>query len=363
MKIYNMLRLNFIIILSIFISMNLRGQEPALSNIHAVNCTEIKSQGNTGTCWSFATVSYLESELIRSGIEPIDLSEMFVVRHVYFDKARNYMLRQGKANFSQGSLAHDVINVMRKHGVVPDFKYPGRTDSEVPYNHSELEKELKVYLDSIIKAEDINAYWLSDVNKILDKHLGPLSREVDGVQFANSLGLNADDYISITSFLHHPKYKSFVLEIPDNYSNGSYMNVELQDLKAIVDNALAMGSSVSWDGDVSEKGFDAKNGYAVLGDPQGADVFNEEYSEPAVTAAKRQNNFMKYNTTDDHLMHIVGKVEAANGKKYYKIKNSWGSVGPFEGYLYMSEAYFDMKTVGILVHKSTIPLMISELMK
>ncbi len=332
---------------------SLFAQSPSLKGLEDITCTAVKSQGRTGTCWSFSTISFLESEIIRMGFDEIDLSEMYIVRHIYFDKAQNYYLRQGKANFSQGSLSHDVINVIEKYGVVPEKNYPGRT-ADTPHDHEALEKELKELLDAEIKSKDKSPYWMTKVNKVLDKHLGALPREVDALGYASFNGLNPEAYMSFTSFNHHPKYKSFILEIPDNYSNGSYMNVELEDLRSIVDYALANGYTVSWDGDVSENGFRAKEGLAVLSNDEVISLDNE-YRETRVDDNLRQDQFMTYVTTDDHLMHIVGRVKDNMGRTYYKVKNSWGEIGPFAGYLYMSEAYFDMKTVGIMVNTMAVP--------
>ena len=343
---------NFLLLL-VFFSADLVAQDIQLMDGKTLKCTDVKSQGNTGTCWSFSTISFLESEVLRMGFDEIDFSEMYIVRHIYFDKAMNYYLRQGKANFSQGSLSHDVINVIAKHGIVPDKSYPGRKGKE-SYNHTDLEKELKEFLDSEISSKDKTPFWMIQVNKILDKHLGALPREVDANAFSSYYGLSPDNYVSFTSFKHHPVYTSFILEIPDNYSNGSYLNVELGDLRTIVDYALDKGYTVSWDGDVSESGFRAKEGFAVLSNTSDSTI-PQDYKETRVNAGLRQDEFMTYKTTDDHLMHIVGKVEDSMGRKYYKVKNSWGELGPFEGYLYMSEAYFDMKTVGVLVHKMAVP--------
>ena len=338
----------------VLLNVDLSAQRSGLKVINDLSCTEVKSQGNTGTCWSFSTLSFLESEIIRLGFEQVDLSEMYIVRHIYFDKAMNYYLRQGKANFSQGSLSHDVINVIAKYGVLPEQVYPGLKNGSDTHNHTELEQELKDYLDQIIAAKDKSPYWPVEINKILDKHLGAIPRSVNPSEFSSFYGIEPSNYVSFASFKHHPRYESFILEIPDNYSNGTYLNVELAELRAIVDNALSNGYTVSWDGDVSEVGFKAKEGYAILTASEGMS-WSGEFRETRVSADLKQDEFMTYKTTDDHLMHIVGKVKDASGKSYYKVKNSWGEIGPFKGYLYMSEAYFDMKTVGIMVHQMAVP--------
>jgi len=324
--------------------------------------TPIKNQARTGTCWSFATSSFIESELMRMGKGEHDLSEMYVVRNIYLDKARNYVLRQGKANFSQGSLSHDLMRMMKKGGVVPESVYSGLTDGQKSHNHSEMEAGLKGFLDGVLKSKTLSKKWPVAAECILDSYLGdyPESFEYDGkktdpVTLANDLGLNAKDYVSLTSFTHHPYNESFILEIPDNYSNGSFYNVPLNELIKIMDEAVSKGYTVAWDGDVSEKGFNAKKGIAVLPkDPERADLFEIPGDELKVNAESRQDNFESFSTTDDHLMHLIGTAKDQNGTEYYIIKNSWGDISPYKGYLYMSKAYAAMKTVGIMVHKDVL---------
>jgi len=328
-----------------------------------VGCTAVKNQSRTGTCWSFATCSFLESELMRVGRGDFDLSEMYVVRNIYKDKARNYVLRQGKANFSQGSLSHDFINTVMRHGIVPESTYSGMTDGVTAHDHSELAAVLKGYVDALVGRKKLSDKWDDGFEAILDVYLGQVDETfvVDGKTyhpkaFAMSLGLNPGDYVNITSFTHHPFYSAFILEIPDNFSNGSFINVPLNELEIIVDNALKNGYSVAWDGDVSEKGFSAKNGLAVLPtDIKDENLFKSIVEEEKVTAEARQENFESYTTTDDHLMHIVGIAKDAEGNKYYKIKNSWGEISDLKGFMYMSAPYFQMKTVSITLHKDGVP--------
>ncbi|MCB0705165.1 MAG: aminopeptidase [Saprospiraceae bacterium] len=327
-------------------------------------CTKVKSQDRTGTCWSFSTVSFLESELLRQGKGAYDLSEMQIVRTIYQDKARNYVLRQGKANFSQGSLAHDVIRAMELGGLIPESVYSGKLAGQEYHDHSEMEVSLKEMLDKEMAQDpELSQEWSEKCVSILNTFMGevPETFEYMGVKytpesFAASLPLKAKDYVSFTSFTHHPFYKKMILEVPDNYSNGSYFNIPMEELEEIVDYALANGMTVSWDGDVSEDTFNATEGLAILPmDPAREDLFVNPGAEVVVTQEMRQAAFMSYATTDDHLMHIVGSAIDQQGHKYYIVKNSWGKISPFEGYLYMSAAYFDMKTVGILVHKDAVP--------
>jgi bleomycin hydrolase len=338
--------------------------------INSIECTPVKSQDRTGTCWSFATSSFLESEIIRKGKGYHDLSEMFVVRNVYRDKAKNYVLRQGKANFSQGSLSHDLIKVAKKYGVVPESVYSGKLDGAKKHDHSEMEAALKGMLDGILSRKSLSPKWSEAFDCVVDVYLGKMPEEftVSGKtytpqSYAESLEINPDDYINITSYTHHPFYSQFVLEIPDNYSNGSFYNVPMAELETIVDNAVKNGYSIAWDGDVSEKGFSAKNGIAVLpADAKREDLFENPGEEIKVTQELRQRTFESYATTDDHLMHLTGIAKDQKGNKYYLIKNSWGEIGNFDGFLYMSEAYFQLKTISVMVHKDAIPEKIAKKM-
>ncbi len=329
-----------------------------------VDCryTSVKSQDRTGTCWSFATTSFLESELLRMGKGEYDLSEMFAVRVIYEDKALNYILRQGKANFGEGSLAHDVLRAVEMGGLVPQEVYSGLLPGQASYDHSEMSAALKGLLDGVLQGKHPGDRWDDAFRAVLDAYMGVVpgefsyqGEEYTPRTFAERLGIKSAEYISLTSFTHHPFYTSFILEIPDNYSNGSYYNLPIDELVAVVDEALKQGYTVAWDGDVSEKGFSAQHGLAVLPkDPRRADLFTRPGPELTVTQEARQEAFMSFFTTDDHLMHIVGLAHDQEGRKYYVVKNSWGSLGPYGGVVYMSEAYFKMKTVAVTLHKSAL---------
>jgi len=351
----NLIKTSIVTSLILCFSLSLSGQYD-FTIVQQVENTEIKSQGQTGTCWSFASISFLESEVLRTKGENIDLSEMYIVRDVYNDKARNYILRQGNANFSEGSLAHDMLNAGLRKGLVPEDVYSGKQKKK--HNHELLFDELKVYLDSIIKVKDIPLNWQDEFNEILDKHLSGYEdsflieeKNYTAKSYYDHLGLDLDSYTHVTSFTHHPFDESFILEIPDNYSNGSYLNVEIDRLQAMVDNAIHEGHSVIWDGDVSEKGFSAKRGLAINPVDFQEDCFDKPCKEKKVTQEDRQQSFETYVTTDDHLMHLVGIAKDENGDKYYIIKNSWGELSDYKGYLMMSESYFRAKTVGISINK------------
>ena len=327
--------------------------------------TNVKSQDSTGTCWSFATASFIESELIRQEKGQHDLSEMFIVKNIYKDKAQNYVLRQGKANFSQGALAHDFINSAHRFGLVPEEIYSGREDNSKRHDHAEMEVVMKGFLEAVAKQKKLSPRWKIASDKILDTYLGDSptrftyrDRSYSPKEFSESLGFNGKDYQSITSFTHHPFGESFVLEIPDNYSNGSFQNVPIDELMETIDFAIENGFSVAWDGDVSEKGFSATRGIAVLPiDANRSDLFTRPGEEQVVTQEMRQDAFSSFATTDDHLMHLVGISRDTEGNKYYVVKNSWGEIGKHKGFIHLSEAFVRLKTVAVIVHKDAVAAM------
>lgn len=359
--------------------------------LNQVKTTPVKNQQSTGTCWSFATTSFIETELLRIGQPEFDLSEMFFARYAYSDKANLYVRYQGTNNFGQGGQAHDVLNMMRNYGMATEESYPGKNYGSNDHNHGELELALKAFVDVIIKNpnDKITTAWAPAFESILDAYLGKVPTEItfNGKKFTpkslfESTGLNLDDYVEITSFNHHPFYQSFILEIPDNWHRDKYINVPLDDLMAIIENSIMKGYSVCWDGDVSERGFAYKKGVAILPAAKVEDLKNTDMSrwtdvskedrisqmfsfngpvpEVNVTQENRQLNFNNQTTTDDHLMHFVGIATDQNGVKYYYTKNSWGTENHiYNGYLYMSEPFVRMKTIAILVHKDAIPVEIA----
>ncbi|MEM9849365.1 MAG: C1 family peptidase [Bacteroidota bacterium] len=325
-------------------------------------CTSVKSQDNTGTCWSFSTLSFLESELMRQGKAAVDLSEMYIVRAVYLDKAQNYLLRQGKASFGQGSLSHDVIRTASEVGMMPESVFSGKRGKN-KHNHSALVKELKTFLDQAIKDQATRKTWRASVENILDKHLGTPPTffafeegSYNAQAFQKRLGIQLEDYVTLSSYTHHPFYEQFILEIPDNYANGSYYNLPIDELHKSVEAALEKGYTVAWNGDVSETGFNARQGIAVLpADENSSNIFLQPGKELSVNQALRQQTFEDYSTQDDHLMHFTGIAKDQYGTTYYITKNSWGKISPYKGFLYMSTAYFRLKTVAVMLHKDAIP--------
>lgn len=332
-----------------------------------IEASSVKSQGKTGTCWSFSTSSFLESEINRLSGKKIDVSEMYTVRNTYFKKAWIYVMRQGKAQLSDGGLGHQAFNTISKYGLVPESVFSGLKNNN-KYDHTGITNDIKAILDDYIKNDTNSNHpnWKEDVNTILDKRIGEDVKDFvyEGKvytpqSFLEMTQINPTNYVTITSFTHVPYYKSFILNIPDNFDFGSFYNVPLDDLNTITQEALKKGYSLEWDGDVSEKTFSSKYGIAVLPNDK---IDNENsmthlVKEMKVTPDYRQQEFENFNTTDDHLMHITGLVVDQKGNIYYKIKNSWGTnserIGN-DGYILMSEAYFKLKTISIMLHKDAI---------
>jgi len=351
------------------IKVNLKPEQKyEFTTIIDIEASAVKSQGNTGTCWSFAASSFLESEIYRTTGEMIDISEMYNVRHTYPKKAWNYVMRQGKIQFSEGGLAHDVFNSITTYGLVPESAYSGLQNEAIKHDHSKIVPELKIVLDAYIKNDKNAIYpnWKASVDSILDIHLGKIPEDFyyEGMTynpqtFLKKTNIQTSDYVTLTSFKHQPYNSSFVLNIPDNFSNGLFYNITLDELVLETDNALKQGYTVALDCDVSEKTFSSKFGVAVI--PKQLDEHKKSLTyiveENTITPEFRQQEFENFNTTDDHLMHIVGMVKDQNGTEYYKVKNSWGTdskrIGN-GGYIYMSKPFFRLKTISVMVHKNAL---------
>jgi len=356
------------LIVFLFVTNLFFAQKYHFKTIYNIEASKVKSQGKTGTCWSFSTSSFLESEIYRLTKKNINISEMYSVRATYPKKAWNYVMRQGKTQFSEGGLSHDVMNAIKTDGLVPESAFTGLFGKQIVYNHHAIVPAMKAVLDAYIK-NDIHSKhpnWKIATDSILNKEIGKkiTTFTYNGTQytpmsFLKMTKINPADYVTLTSYTHKPYYSSFILNIPDNFSNGSFYNVPLEDLTKIIDLALKRGFSLALDIDVSEKTFSAKNGIAFLPKKE-TDIekgMTKIVKEIKVTPSIRQKEFENYNTTDDHLMHIIGLLKDQKGNLYYNVKNSWGNnsqrIGN-NGYVNISENFVKMKAISILVHKDAL---------
>ena len=362
-------------------------------DIKVMLATPVEDQHRSGTCWSYAGLSFLSSEMIRMGKPGVNFSEMFVVWHAYAEKARKHVRVHGNLNFSAGGAFHDVTNMISRYGIVPESAYKGLNYGEDKHVHGEFDHVLKSYVDAVIenKNKKLSTAWHDAFIQILNTYFGELPEnfQYDGktyspLSFAHDyVGLNMNDYIEITSFTHHPFYSKFILEVPDNWSWDAMYNVPLHELEEIIDYSLENGFTVAWAADVSEKGFvTGTQGVAVIPDAPEMNMSdvemarwealperereNELYKldkpvpEKIITQEMRQIAFDSYQTTDDHGMHIIGVAKDSRGETFYKVKNSWGNYNRFNGYFYASKPFVNYKTTCIMVHKDAIPPSIRE---
>ncbi|MBS1588907.1 MAG: aminopeptidase [Bacteroidetes bacterium] len=343
-----------------------------------VERTSVKNQGSSGTCWSYSTNSFLESEMIRMGKKPVDLAEIFTARMVYIDKAENYVRMHGKMEWGDGGECHDVINMYAKYGTVPQEVYTGLNYGTTKNKFGEMQAVLKGMLDAIVKNPNgkLTPNWKKAFVAVLDAYLGAppekfmwKGKEYTPRTFADEVvGINPKNYVEISSFSDQLYYQKVPFLVPDNWSFDKVYNVKLHDLTDIIDYALEHGYSVAWAADVSEKYFSWKNGVAYvpekdwddMSEEEQKDIFNGPKPERKITAKIRQAAYDNYETTDDHGMHIVGIVKDQTGRPYYVVKNSWGEKNDYKGYLYVSKAYVQYKTTGILLHKGGIPSEIKQ---
>ena len=355
--------------------------------------TSVKNQNRSSTCWSFSAISLLESEIMRETKKSVDLSEMFIVSKAYADKAEKFVRMRGNLNFSPGSSFGDVIHVMKHNGIVPDSIMRGLNYGTAKHTHNELDAVTKAYVNAVMKNPNgvYSTAWQNGFKGILDAYLGeaPEKFVVDGkeytpISYLKSLGIDMDDYVSLTSFTHHPYYSQFIIEVPDNWRNDLSYNLPLDELIQVMDNSIKKGYTIAWASDISEKGF-TRNGLGVVPDANisemsGSDQakwiglsekeqskklynFDKPGYEKVITAELRQEEFDNGKTTDDHGMHIYGIAKDQNGAKYYMIKNSWGEAGKYKGFWYVSEPFIKYKTTNIVVNKNSIPKAIREKLK
>ena len=347
--------------------------------------TSVKNQNRSSTCWAYSALGFLEAELLRLNKGDCDFSEMFVVYHTMLDRAVNYVRLHGDASFSPGGSFYDVFYCWRHYGIVPDKAMPaGVMYGDTLANHSDLDAAAKAYVDVIAKstASKISPLWRRPLEAIYETYLGKLPQEFTYKgkkytprSFADSFGLNMDDYVSLTSYSHHPFYEAFAIEIQDNWRGAKSYNLPIDELMQVMRNAVNTGYTIAWGSDVSEEGF-TRNGIAVMPDvKKGAELTGSDMAhwlglskadrraeltsrplpEMTVTQQMRQEAYDNWETTDDHGMLIYGLAKDQNGKQYFMVKNSWGLAGKYKGLWYASEAFVAYKTMNIVVHKNAIP--------
>lgn len=346
----------------------------------------VKNQFRSGTCWCFSTLSFIEDEIMRAGGEPVDLAEMWIVRNIYFEKAVKYVRLHGALNFAVGGAAHDVIHGIEQYGIVPEEVYPGLNYGTDKPHFNELDAVLKAYVEQIVKAPNkkLTTAWQAGLNGILDAYFGKMpekftykGKEYTPKSFAESLPVKMSDYVSLTSYTHHPFYSKFILEVPDNWLWGEFYNVPLDEMMRTIDNALDNGYSIAWGADVSERGFSRDKGIAIMPETEveslsGTEAerwgklttaernkemfsFEQIVPEKKIDQQMRQTAFDNYETTDDHGMVIMGTATDQEGNPFYKVKNSWDVRPPYGGYWYFSRAFVEYKTMDILLNRNAIP--------
>ncbi len=368
---------------------NKPGSKYRFSKVYSAEATSVKDQCKTGTCWSFSSLSFLESELLRKGKGSHQLSEMWIVRCAYIEKAITYIRMNGRHQFDQGGEFHDIPYIIKKYGIVPNEVYKGLSYGEEKHNHNEMVAMLQGMLEKL-KDNPQGTYttsWVKAVEGVVDAYLGKApekftyqGKEYTPKSWAESLALNMDDYVVITSFTHHDMYRPFAIEVADNWSMQMAYNVPLDEMVGAMNHALEKGYGIAWASDVSEKGFSFYDGLGIVpvedsmvkqktrdnkyfNDAGGARSglgFVKPVPEKVITAETRQEAFDRQTTTDDHGMHITGLLREQNGGNYYVVKNSWGTQNYLQGYLYVSEAYVKYKTICVMVHKDALDKKLKE---
>ena len=359
---------------------NKNGSNIKFTVLKNLDGTDVQNQNITSTCWSFSSLSFFESEILRLGkAKEFNLSEMFVVRKAYPLKADNFVRMHGKTNFGEGGGFPDAINVLKNYGMVPEDVYTGKKDNKAKHNHKLLETTLINILRpaALAETQEINFNFIhNSVNAVCDEFLGKAPENFDykgksytPKTYAEATGLNANDYVFLTSFSHHPFYSKFALEVPDNWNWEQMYNLPLNEFQEVMTNAITTGYSFAWAADVSEKGFLFGDGLAIVPETP-FDAMTEEdkknlsinpVKQLTITQENRQLAFDNYETQDDHGMHILGLVKDQNNTNYYYVKNSWGkNSNQCDGYFYASESYVLYKTTSIMLHKKAIPSAIAK---
>lgn len=362
--------------------------KPVFTVIKENKITSIKDQNRSGTCWAYSSLSYFESEILKKTGKTYDLCESFVVNKTYMDRAVATVRMHGDISFSQGGSAYDPLYCLINYGICPEnaMPAPGTLQGDSLNNYNELFECMTPYVEAIAKstAKKLTPQWKVGLQGILNAYIGecPETFTYEGKTytpktFAASLGLNFDDYVSITSYTHHPFWKPFVVEVQDNWRWAQSYNVPMDDMIRIIDNAINEGYTIEWGGDVSEDGFTRK-GLGIAYDSKkvqsltGSDAAkwlrltaakkNEKFDSLGVNAPEvvptqemRQADYDNWQTTDDHGMQIFGIAKDQNGKEYYMVKNSWGEYGDYKGIWYMTKTFVAFKTMNYMVNKNAIP--------
>ena len=365
-----------------------RSNKPVFTTIKENPITSIKDQNRSGTCWDYSTLSYFESEILKATGKTYDLCEAFVANKTYMDRAVQVVRLHGDCQFAQGGSAYDVLHVLKNQGICPEdaMPFPGSLYGDSLNNFNEFFGQLEPYVAGIAKstANKISSQWKVGLQGILDAYLGQCpekftyeGKEYTPKSFAASLGLNLDDYVTITSYSHHPYYTQYAVEVQDNWRNPLSWNLPMEDMARILENAVMNGYTVAWGGDVSEPGFTRK-GLAYFVDTKkaeglsGSDMARWLKLSPAKrtnlidslgckvpelepTAEQRQQRFDNWELTDDHGMLIFGIAKDQHGKEYYMVKNSWGETGDYKGIWYMTKNYIVANTMDFMVNKNAIP--------
>jgi bleomycin hydrolase len=327
--------------------------------------TSVKNQKSSGTCWSYSTNSFLESEMIRAGKKPVDLADIFTARNAYIEKGINYVRMHGALTLGDGGACHDVINMFALYGALPQEVYNGRDYGTAANKSDDMNKLTKAILEEAVKAPNgkLDPNWKKKYIATIDSCLGavPENFTFEGKNYTPKtfakevVGINPTDYVELSSFNTAPYYTKTVLMVPDNWSYDQVYNVQMDDITKVIDNALKKGFTVAWATDVSEKGFSWKNGVAFVPEKDFESMSKGPKAEKEITAELRQEAFDNYQTTDDHGMQITGIAKDQNGKEYYIVKNSWGATNDYKGYLYVTKNFVKYKTTAFLLNKKGLP--------
>ncbi len=363
--------------------------KPVFTTIKEIPITSVKDQNRSGTCWDYSTLSYFEAEILKATGKKYDLCESFVANKTYMERAIQVVRFHGDCQFAQGGSAEDVLATMKNHGIVPEgtMPFPGSLYGDSLNNFNEFFGVLEPYVAAVSKssAKKISNAWKSGLQGILDAYLGkcPETFTYEGKQytpksFMASLGIDLNDYVSITSYTHHPFYTTFAVEVQDNWRFPLSYNVPMDEMMQIIDNAIELGYTIAWGGDVSEDGFTRKGlAYAIDAKKTEKEVKGSDMArwlklttekkrnvidslgctvpEIVPTQKMRQERFDNWELTDDHGMHIYGVAKDQNGKEYYMVKNSWGETGDYKGTWYMTKAFIAANTMDFLINKKAIP--------